>query len=345
MDTSQVSQLETILNQISARMDTLSTQTEAALSTFNNKLEDISGRIPTDTVSPVSVVPPVENISAVAAGSRSLPRTQLPDTFNGSRSKTRAFLSQVHLYLGLHSAQFVSENTKVYFAASLLREAAFDWFEPFLRRANEIPAPEILNNFKKFCTEIEHSFGDLDSKATAERKLRSLVQTTSVSFYVTQFQQVVSHLDFNDEALSFFFYGGLKDHVKDILSQEEKPTSLDALVRKAILIDNRDFERRTEKKNLNTASRTQSTLPNAPPAMSQAPTKDTSTPMDLSQVVSKKREKLTETEKSHRIQNNLCLYCGNSGHKVAQCSLAPKKTVAAVSFATEIETISEKDLA
>ena len=57
-----------------------------------------------------------------------------------------------------------------------------------------------------------------------------------------------------------------------------------------------------------------------------APTPSTSTgthsgPMDLSgaRYRSQKRERVTEQEKKRRRDNNLCLYCGSSGHWASQC--------------------------
>ena len=44
-------------------------------------------------------------------------------------------------------------------------------------------------------------------------------------------------------------------------------------------------------------------------------------PMDLDSTATRKFKPLTDAEKKHRRENNLCLYCGKAGHMAAQCNL------------------------
>ena len=39
----------------------------------------------------------------------------------------------------------------------------------------------------------------------------------------------------------------------------------------------------------------------------------------------KRRGRLTPGERQHRIDNNLCLYCGKPGHKAIECMAPPNK--------------------
>ena len=184
--------------------------------------------------------------SPTSSSSRNI-KTTKPDTFHGSCSKLRSFISQLAIYFALQPDDFNTDVNKIMFAASLLRDSAFDWFEPNLRKRDSDNPPPIITSYKTFIASLESTFGDIDAKATAERQLRSLRQTSSASSYSTSFQQIVSFLEWDDAALSYAFYNGLKDSVKDELAKDDRPATLSALMEKAIKIDNRQFERSREK--------------------------------------------------------------------------------------------------
>ena len=234
------------------------------------------------------------------------------------------------------------------FAASLLRDSAFDWFEPNLRKKDSDSPPAVVTNYKTFLASLESTFGDIDAKATAERQLRSLRQTTSASSYSTSFQQIVSFLEWDDAALGYAFYNGLKDSVKDELAKDDRPASLSALMEKAIKIDNRQFERNREKQASLARSNPPTTTTHQrfiPTHLVQRSLRSVSTPfasqprslpVDNTSIVKKEPStaspiattsrslrssgKLPDTERAFRLQNNLCLYCGQSGHSVKNCS-------------------------
>jgi Retrotransposon gag protein len=276
-------------------------------------------------------------------------KTTKPDTFHGIRSKLRSFVSQLAIYFALQPADFTTDVNKIMFAASLLRDSAFDWFEPNLRKRDSLNPPEILTSYSAFLASLESTFGDVDAKATAERQLRSLRQTSSASAYSTSFQQIVSFLEWDDAALGYAFYNGLKDSVKDELAKDDRPASLTALMEKAIKIDNRQFERSREKQ----ASLARSNLPTSatqqrfnPSHLVQVPVRSFASPLrseprsfapqekpivkqetSTSTVTTnlnlarslRSSGKLPDTERAFRLQNNLCLYCGQSGHSVKNC--------------------------
>jgi Retrotransposon gag protein len=318
---------------------------------------------PTPLRSVRSVSPPITPFSSLKV------KTAIPDAFHGSRSKLRSFLSQLNIYFALQSSVFTSDKTKVMFAASLLKDSAFDWIEPHLRKIDQNPPPAIIESYPSFVRSLEATFGDIDAKATAERQLRSLAQTGSASSYATSFQQIVSFLEWDDAALCFAFYNGLKDSIKDELARDERPSPLSALMEKAIKIDNRLFERQREKSfgrstavaslasNSNSIgkqqsfkptqfvarssslahaqqnqasgpstqfSRPQSNLPSQAPVQQSTPR--SFAPINTSNSRSLRSSgKIPDTERAHRIQNNLCLYCGQAGHVLKNCpTLATK---------------------
>ena len=299
--------------------------------------------------------PTTSSLSLKSTSSRNI-KTTKPDTFHGSRSKLRSFVSQLAIYFALQPDDFTSDTNKIMFAASLLRDSAFDWFEPNLRKKDSDSPPAVVTNYKTFLVSLESTFGDIDAKATAERQLRSLRQSTSASSYSTSFQQIVSFLEWDDAALGYAFYNGLKDSVKDELAKDDRPASLSALMEKAIKIDNRQFERSREKQaslaslarsnpptttsnqRFNPTQLVQRSLHSVPtPFASQlrsVPVQNTplvkqetptSQPIPNTSRLLRSSGKLPDTERAFRLQNNLCLYCGQSGHSVKNCSTLEQK--------------------
>jgi hypothetical protein len=70
------------------------------------------------------------------------PKVRTPDTFDGKRAELKKFLLQYNLYLELRDKDFDNKTDKVYFAAALLRDAAADWAEPYIREMLDKPSAQ-----------------------------------------------------------------------------------------------------------------------------------------------------------------------------------------------------------
>ncbi len=272
-----------------------------------------------------------------ASSSARPPKINTPEPFHGQRNKLRAFLSQVDIYINTRLSQFPTDRYKVLFAASFLRSAAFLWFEPHLRSQHKESPSALLDDFEAFTDALHQAYGEIDEVAVAERRLLKLKQAGSTSQYASEFQQITSHLRWDQQALCFHFYNGLKDAIKDELAKEDRPEMLGDLVRKAVKIDNRLFERRQEKGNF-VGGRTSSQIHT--PFKSRQGTSSAPyygpQPMELDatqgEPPQKKFSKLTAAERSYRRTHNLCLYCGKAGHMVNKCYLAKNKASINVSM-------------
>jgi hypothetical protein len=53
-------------------------------------------------------------------------KMSLPDIYDGSRTKLKAFLLQAELYIGFNGTMFQNKQQKVLWAASFMRGRAFD---------------------------------------------------------------------------------------------------------------------------------------------------------------------------------------------------------------------------
>ena len=76
----------------------------------------------------------------------------------------------------------------------------------------------------------------------------SLKQTRSVTTYTTDFQQIAERLEQDEHALVSRYYIGLKDFIKDKISErKDDPKGLEGLIELATKIDSRAQERKMEK--------------------------------------------------------------------------------------------------
>jgi molybdopterin converting factor small subunit len=160
------------------------------------------------------------------------------------------------LYFSANCKSLGAESDKVLAASTFLEGPAFDWFEPKVRawfdereqdRDDEIN--ELFADYSKFERLIRLTFGEIDEKSSAAQKLHRLKQTGSAARYASEFQQISSHLEWDDEALADKYYQGLKDDVKDDIARiAKRPDTLSGMIEVAVKIDNRIYERKMEKR-------------------------------------------------------------------------------------------------
>ena len=315
------------MQQLFAYVQTIANKLENLENTFQANTPAMQPSTQTHNTEP-STAPPT-----ISSTPGALPKVQTPDLYHGDRRKLKGFLMQLDIYFTLRPHQFTSDIQKIYFAASYLRGAAFNFFEPYIRRlggSSQNTTIPLITSYNQFQEELIRTFGDINETATAQRELQKLRQITSAAQYTTEFRRITSHLTWNEDALIFTYYQGLKSPLKDELSKEERPTTLQTLIEKAVRLDDRLFERRMEKNQdwhptriSNNHFSSATPKHSAPEPMDldasiKTPTSNPA-PQPAGNSQKSKRGKLTPAERKHRMDNNLCLYCGKGGHKVQEC--------------------------
>lgn len=278
------------------------------------------------------------------------PKTSPPPTFDGTKPREcRPFLNHCRINFQTQPSRFRTEQAKVFYTIGYLRGPAFELVAPFLDDDRQHTRPAWLDSFAAFATSLNSVFGVIDEAQQAERQLRDLRQTGSVSQYYTRFFALTPLLDWDDSALRSQFYFGLKPAIKDELTHHERPSTLEELKALAIRVDNRLFERLQERRNerdMGTAVGNRNPRFNAPPLSSLPPVSRTTTvepvPMDIDAVNTvSPRGPLSPQEKHRRRQLNLCLYCGQPNHMAYACPLKARRRVQAATMDLASEGVLE----
>jgi hypothetical protein len=279
-------------------------------------------------------------------------KTKNPDVWSGTRSTLPRFLASCRSKFMLEAHNFPDEFSKIGFAGSYLCGAPADWWLTLFQRYEETldkgtPSPEEFTSFTVFAQTLTTPYGDLDLKGTMEHELCALRQTTSVAKYAAEFQRIAGYLTpgWSDDPLMFHYRLHLKENIKNILVHEKPfPTTFLEMVAATILLDNREYEKIRDRNvlarlnmpplrtrqapplvqaiQLRSTLQSTSVHPTAQITSPPATTSDGATPMELNYV---SRGRLTDAERERRRDNKLCNYCGEPGHVVRNCPIAPPR--------------------
>ncbi|CEL55041.1 hypothetical protein RSOLAG1IB_01049 [Rhizoctonia solani AG-1 IB] len=120
-------------------------------------------------------------------------------------------------------------------------------------------------------------------------------------------------LDWNDAALRAQFYKGLHWHVKQQLAQKEnQPQDLEDLIAAAIRIDN-------VRRELEISRPPRENRPKPAATTTTSRTANTGTPRIDSDRLKADPNYVSEAERQRRRDEKLCIKCGKSGHRFAEC--------------------------
>lgn len=259
-----------------------------------------------------------------------------PDEFRGDRSQFKSFVCQLALAFRADSNRFRDDQAKINFAASYLRGSAFDWLQPYIRESD---GEVLFESYKLFLSSLEAGFADPDAYATAEKELERLTQTNSCSAYYSQFVGLLAQLQWTEDAVKIhYFRRGLNDNIKDMLVGRDLPNTICEFAALCIKLDNQ-IRARIQEKN---ASTTPQYSPSNPRLIKQPIRPSQSVTAETIPTASDQIEDPMELDaasrRAYRRANNLCTYCGASGHWVKTC---PKATLKKSKLASAVMKTSD----
>jgi len=300
--------------------------------------------------------------------SSSRAKVREPDTFNGTDpKKLRTFLVQCELCFQDRAKAFCLDREKVTFAQSYLKGMTLEWFElDLLNSSDPADRPRWMDSWVHFVAELQSTFGPHDPIADAEHQLEHLQMKDAhrVMRYIVDFNRLASQVqDYGDGALRRLFYSGLPDRLKDEIARVGKPLTLHGLRALCQEIDTCYWECKDKisrmTKTQSTSSPTKSSNSGGNSSNSGQEKSKTGNPSSSANSGSSKMTsnqsssgsrpdltnklgkdgKLTTDERKQCLDNNLCMFCGGTGHFADNC---PKKTKKAKARAAAIAAESGK---
>jgi hypothetical protein len=305
-------------------------------------------------------------------------RVREPDQFDGSDPrKLQAFMVQLELNFRDRPKMFKDDKAKVNYALSYLKGVTLDWFEPNIIDPVGF-APAWIDSWVLFSDQLQKNFSPHDPMGEAKAELEQLRMRENhhITKYMVEFNQITAHLCWGQHALRHQFYKGLLDRIKDDMACIRKPGDVDSMRKLAQEIDARYWECQNEiacnkrsgnSKGNNSDSSDNTKKPdkkkgkqnpsNSKSDSDQQPRSNNSDKQpkasgsgsgsgnqckpDLSSKLGKDG-KLTPEERQCHFNNNLCLFCGGTGHTAKECTKAGSSATKSKAHATKPQNSEAK---
>ena len=284
------------------------------------------------------------------------PRVNDPTPFTGVKTdgcnNLENFLTQLNMVFRLQGSRFPDELSKVFYAASYMKDIAFKWIQPYIAAVGTAAEDPITTNYDIFCASLRKMFGDVTMVSDAENKVMRMKQgNRTAADYTTEFKRYAVLTEFNEPALFWAYRNNISAALQDELIVRDTPSTLqeyqDVVINLDLFMRERKINRDTRNNNNNNSKKhpnkpfhTQHQVSNHHRKSSD---NDDVRPMEIDNTSRKdqkkfpKRKPLSESEKRYRRENGLCLYCGDPDHEIDECTVKPpttKKTLNATSINT-----------
>ena len=247
-----------------------------------------------------------------------------PRVFEGDLTRCCGFVTQCELVFRHNLSRFYTDDSKIAFIVSLMSGRALDWAVASFNND-----ARFASDYDFFISEFRLVFDHPPDGLDSATRLHSLSQgTRSVAEFAVEFRILAARSRWGDEALRSAFRRGLNESIKDLILRDQ-PATLSELIALALKVDDRLRERRLEKSARPSPSTTRVARPFTPREHPTTPNSALTQHTPFSSVPEAEpmqlgRSRLSQTERDHRMQNRLCLYCGKTGHFIQSCDARPK---------------------
>ena len=225
-----------------------------------------------------------------------------------------------------------------------------------------------MDNWSDFICTLHTQFGPIDLTADMEDGIDNLKMRDNqrIMKYNVEFNRLAICTSWDDSVLCHHYYSGLAEQIKDIMGQQGKLATLKAMKALAHSIDSHHYERlreksrsekskpdkdksdkdKSNKKPGNQNSGNNSGNPNKPKNKNnQNSSNNSGKPASSGNSATlsdklRKDGKLTPQERQRRFKNNLCMFCGRTGHTAKDC---PKSSLSTSKAKARAAQAKEKD--
>lgn len=230
------------------------------------------------------------------------PKIATPNKFDGVKGqKAEVFVNQVSLYMQMNASSFINEQAQVAFALSYMDGKASLWGQSLTDQLLDSEKMHLVT-WNKFIESFKATFFDTERISKAEKEIRALYQTRSVSDYWIKFAELSLIVKWPQSVLISQFKQGLKGSirvhmVRDVFEEVEEMAKL------AIKIDNEVNERSQESTHQMSNIKTQTNTASDPNMMD----------------CSAYRLNISGDEYRRRGVAGECYQCGKDDHLIGSC--------------------------
>lgn len=280
-------------------------------------------------------------VSSGNGSTRGNVRVRDPRVFSGKATEVDAFLEEVDAAILLQPAlRDADETVKCHYFASWLGDGAPRSWLKAMKTRDEL----FLDDYVGLVYEFRKRFEDSDIENKMIHKIESLKQESSAAVYANQFEEYLRYIDWTENYAIKRFDRGLKSELRMQLLGKPQPATLSEWIPSVIELDNELHNLRIETRQQGVkvttsnsgasrytqpqrASNVVQPVPASRPAAVPAPAAPGSSDVVPMEVDAIRHSKLTPQERQRRFDNNLCLYCGEGSHRLAQCPLCLASTL------------------
>lgn len=257
---------------------------------------------------------PASNLTTSPLTSPVSPRLAFPEKFDGNPARCKGFLLQCSLFVNQQPSLYPTDSSRIAFVCSLLTGRALDWATA-VWGTDGSSFPTFTTFLQQFREVFEHP---AEGKSAGDQLLTLAQGRSTAAEYALLFRTLAAQTGWVEDTLKLLFRRGLNSELQSELACRDEGRSLSEFIDLTIQIDNLIRSRRPSR------------------ALSRFPpdTSATAEPMQLGFT------HLTPEERERRMQNQLCLYCGQAGHRISSCSIRPSSKPRTVSVSTRVTTSS-----
>uniref|UniRef100_A0A8C1P7H9 DUF4939 domain-containing protein n=1 Tax=Cyprinus carpio TaxID=7962 RepID=A0A8C1P7H9_CYPCA len=239
----------------------------------------------------------------------------LPDKFNGSAEQCKGFIRQVEIFFMHQGSSFDSDDKKCAFLMSLLTGKAIEWAAA-VRETDRLFQTSYPYFVKQLRDVFEYTAGGKD----VSTRLMQLTQgRKSAAEHAIEFRTIAAQSGWNDVSLKAMFRRSLNMELQAELACKGEDHSFSDYVTLAIKIDNLICTHRPQSKSTSFMH-----IPQVTQMSESSHANDHASPEPMQLGVTR----LSSEERSRRVVQNLCFYCGCAGHHNAVCPLKARRDFA-----------------